>query len=107
MKNEKQGLNAWAKGCASQLSCRLCAKHQTPDPKLQRSSKSQTPNLRTRYRGKWRAGRFLSLELGNWELFATSDFCRSIRGNETHFSQDIRNESRASYRRLLLFLTGC
>src|SRR6266542_3182390 len=31
---------------------------------LQRSSKSQTPKRKTRCRGKRRAGRFLSLELG-------------------------------------------
>src|SRR5205823_9909134 len=30
-------------------------------------------------------------------------FCRSSRGNEAHFFQDISNDSRASLRRLLLF----
>src|SRR2546428_88322 len=40
------------------------AKNQAPNPKLQRSSKSQAPNPKNRCRGKWRAGRFLSLELG-------------------------------------------
>src|SRR2546426_9869866 len=40
------------------------AKNQAPNPKLQRSSKSQAPNPKNRCRGKRRAGRFLSLELG-------------------------------------------
>src|SRR3989442_6022940 len=30
-------------------------------------------------------------------------FCRSSRGNEAHFFQDVSNDSRASLRRLLLF----
>src|SRR5438876_3570684 len=53
-----------------------CQKHQAPSSKLQRSSKSQTPNLKMRCRDKRRAGRFLSLELdaslelGDWELGA-------------------------------------
>src|SRR5439155_13191615 len=40
------------------------AKHQAPKPKLQRSSKSQNRKPQNRCRGKRRAGRFLSLELG-------------------------------------------
>src|SRR3989475_7130745 len=68
-----------ARGASRFLSHRR-AKHQTPNPKLQRSSKSQNTNRKNRCRGKRRAGRFLSLELGaslelgvwNWELVAWS-----------------------------------
>src|SRR5713226_8489219 len=48
----------------SQFLSRRRAKHQAPNPKLQRSSKSQTPNPNNRCLGERRAGRFLSLELG-------------------------------------------
>ena len=49
---------------ASQFLSRRRAKHQAPNPKLQRSSKSEAPNSKNRCWGKRRAGRFLSLELG-------------------------------------------
>src|SRR2546427_2005741 len=72
---------------ASQFLCRFRAKPQTPNPKLQRSSKSQTPNLKIRSRGIRRAGRFLSLELGaslgleigNWELFSGRSVPQKLR----------------------------
>ena len=49
---------------ASQFLSRRRAKHQTPNPKLQRSTKSQNTNRKNIGRGKRRAARFLSLELG-------------------------------------------
>src|SRR5205809_3921797 len=60
----KQKMEAGRSRGPSQFLSRRRAKHQAPNPKLRRSSKSQTPNHKNRCRGKRRAGRFLSLELG-------------------------------------------
>src|SRR5437667_12254433 len=46
----------------NRLSKYLCGPERTP--KLQRNSKSQTPNFENKCRGQCSAGRFLSLELG-------------------------------------------
>src|SRR2546425_6454886 len=79
----------WKSGEFNQITCRggvagLRAKHQTPSPKLQRSSKSQTPNLKIRCRGKRRAGRLLSLELGaSLEL---GDWSLVFREQGAHFT---------------------
>src|SRR5437773_2198579 len=68
-------------GDDSRFLFRLGAKHQEPRTKLQRSSKSQASNLKTRCRCERCAGWFLSLalgaslELGDWELGA---FCWAL-----------------------------
>ena len=56
-------------GIASRFMSRRRAKHQAPNPKLQRSSNSQAPNPKNRHRGKRCAGWCLSLGSGVWGFF--------------------------------------
>src|SRR6266571_6970508 len=63
---------------------RRCAKHQAPNPKLQRSSKSKTPNPENKCRGKRRAGFELgaSLEFGIWSFLPGLSVSQKLRSTQ-------------------------